>query len=269
MSETSASQSLCWRGPSGWEPTSQMSAVLQHSHSAHSPHGGPRLPEVSHLVTDRLLYCYRSTDAATPKYILLVFQAIFHFWVNSKTICTICTQFVSSPSPQHHSAAKPWDPKKLCCSPWILHWRCGWVSAFRCAVRCTLVWFISNKNPLNRSSSMFFACFISSSTWSSLLLPGILPRFCMNHVSRISSPFWWCSSAARITSGTLTLSPSWWRCYSSPTLLSSLVLSDSLKWWRTTRCLSNSWSPPSWSSTPVGSPFVCKKTEWSLVYIFK
>lgn len=98
------------------------------------------------------------------------------------------------------------------------------------------------------------------------LLPGILPRFYMSRASRTSSPFWWCSSAARTTSGTPTLSPSWWRCCSSPTLLSSLVLSDSPKWWRTTRCLSNSWSPPSWSSTRVGSvwisPTIKKRDLW-------
>lgn len=48
LSETGASQSLRWRGPSGWEPAAQMSAVLQHSHSAHPSHGGPCLPQVSH-----------------------------------------------------------------------------------------------------------------------------------------------------------------------------------------------------------------------------
>lgn len=88
-------------------------------------------------------------------------------------------------------------------------------------------------------------CFILS------FLQGILPRCYMSRVSRTLSPSWWCSSAARTTSGTLTSSPSWWRCCLSPTLLYSLVLSDSLKWWRTIRCLLNNWSPPSWSSTLV------------------
>lgn len=75
----------------------------------------------------------------------------------------------------------------------------------------------------------------------------------MSRVCRTLSPSWWCSSAARTTSGTPILLPSWWKCCLSPTLLSSLVLSDSLKWWRTIRCLSDSWSLPLWSSTLVGS----------------
>lgn len=57
-SETGASQSLCWRGPSGWEPAPQMSAVLQHSHSAHSSHGGPCLPQVSHHTSDWPRCCF-------------------------------------------------------------------------------------------------------------------------------------------------------------------------------------------------------------------
>lgn len=47
--ETGSSQSLRWRGSSGWEHAPQMSAVLQHSHSAPAPYGGPRLPKVSHM----------------------------------------------------------------------------------------------------------------------------------------------------------------------------------------------------------------------------
>lgn len=54
LSETGASQSLCWRGPSGWEPAPSMSAVLQHSHPAHPPHRRPCLPQVSFTATDRL-----------------------------------------------------------------------------------------------------------------------------------------------------------------------------------------------------------------------
>lgn len=78
----------------------------------------------------------------------------------------------------------------------------------------------------------------------------------MSHVSRTSSHFWWCSSAVRTTSGTHTLSPSWWRCSSWQTLLCSLVLSDSLKWWKTIPCLSNSWFLLSWSFTLVGFIFI-------------
>lgn len=98
---------------------------------------------------------------------------------------------------------------------------------------------------------MFFVLFLHLTALLSVI-EGILPRFYMSHVFRTSSPFWWFSSAARTTSGTPISLPSWWRCYLSPTQLYSLVLRDSLKWWRTIRCPSNSWCLPSWNSTPVG-----------------
>lgn len=55
-------------------------------------------------------YCYLSTDGVIQKY-----------W----------QMFVLT---QHHTATELWDSQKLCCSAWILHWRCCWVSAFHCAV---------------------------------------------------------------------------------------------------------------------------------------
>lgn len=66
-SETGASQSLCWRGSSGWEPAPQMSAVLQHSHSAHSSHGGPCLLQVSHH-TDWCTLIWQQTTISLPFY---------------------------------------------------------------------------------------------------------------------------------------------------------------------------------------------------------
>lgn len=149
---------------------------------------------------------------------------------------------------QHHTATELWDSQKLCCSAWILHWRCRWVSAFHCAVS-----LIAKLCP--GMLCYMLTCIISFLHLIAVLfvVAGILPRFYMSHVSRTSSPSWWFSSAARTISGTLILLPSWWRCYLSPTRLYSLVLSDSLKWWRTICCQSNSWCLPWWSSTLVGS----------------
>lgn len=63
-SETCPSQSLCWCGPSGWEPAAQMSAVLQYSHPTYSSHGGPCLPQVCCAVTP-CCYWYFRTDRVT------------------------------------------------------------------------------------------------------------------------------------------------------------------------------------------------------------
>lgn len=85
LSETGASQSLCWRGPSGWEPASQMSAVLQHSHSAHSSHGGPCLPQVSRPATDSLLwYSCKGNRCGLFCLLLLSFMLCF---VNQNVPC--------------------------------------------------------------------------------------------------------------------------------------------------------------------------------------
>ena len=112
LSETGASQSLCWRGPSGWEPAPQMSAVLQHSHSAHSSHGGPCLPQVSCSVTDRpcseciinqdvkyhVCFFIRSTALPChwtlrfPKALLLCLSSILKMW---PSFCFLsCSKFI-------------------------------------------------------------------------------------------------------------------------------------------------------------------------------
>lgn len=47
---------------------------------------------------------------------------------------------------QHYPATKPWDSQKLCCSSGVLHWRCGWVSAFCCAVSSWLFYWICHNS---------------------------------------------------------------------------------------------------------------------------
>lgn len=83
-SETGASQSLCWRGSSGWEPAPQMSAVLQHSHPTHSSLGGPNLPQVSHHTDCCTLIWQRRTDHHQFTFFIFVMLHVRVYIMNQK-----------------------------------------------------------------------------------------------------------------------------------------------------------------------------------------
>lgn len=97
---------------------------------------------------------------------------------------------------QHHTATELWNSQKLCCSAWILHWRCCWVSAFHCSVSLTgklcpgmLVLNIDmyEEKLKTVTQNSFSSWIILFSIWlhSSLLLkvfsPGFIWAMCPGH----------------------------------------------------------------------------------------